>query len=107
MPLPARVQPTPDQRRGIKTVAENHGFDVEEMTNNRLLFRDYLDQLAIDAAISAGKEAANTSYRGRKTQECSFPVCEPGRFYCDAESLPGKSYCATHHAVTHRGKRRS
>jgi hypothetical protein len=36
--------------------------------------------------------------------ECSYPFGyprEPGFRYCGAPSLPGKSYCAEHHARTH------
>lgn len=85
---------------------ETEPINGDAFIHNHTTVKDFWDQLAIDAAIAAEKEAANTSYRARKTQECSFPVCEPGRFYCDAESLPGKSYCATHHAATHRKPRK-
>jgi GcrA cell cycle regulator len=40
--------------------------------------------------------------RPRRCEPCCWPIGEPGRAsfrYCDAESLPGRAYCASHDAI--------
>lgn len=64
------------------------------------------DQVVIDAVTTSERDGPAAVFRPRACGPCSFPVCEPGRFYCDAESLPGRSYCLAHHKLTHRNSRK-